>query len=232
MQEHRLDEFLDDPRFITEQQKQTYIAKGKPLSTTTKKAIAKNCEDMYESIKSCGTRKGITYFKLGDVREKPRISHDRRHTRQTNEMTKLATQQIINFMNELDPRDEHVQDGYYYTTPFFWLFEVGLLDNRLRKFYNQVLYSNTVTPEQALKEYSDGVLDAREKREKEYLDQRKTYVGRRLIGQVFNQAMWKMNIQERYVIHTYYTIKDDVHATKFINNRPRFMTEKEEAKYL
>src|SRR5699024_2983691 len=147
--------------------------------------------------------------------------HDKRHTRQTNEMTKLATQQIINFMNELNPRDEHIHDGYYYTTPFFWLFEVGLLDVRLRKFYNQVLYS---TKEQAMDkwlsvDYSDAL--ARDYKEKEYLDQRKSKVGRRLIGQVFNQAMFKMNVQERYVIVTYYTVKpDDGGETKFINNRP------------
>ena len=249
MEEHSLDEFLDDPRFITEEQKQIYLTKGKYLSTRSKTAIAKNFEDVYENFKWCGTRKGITYIKLGDVREKPRISHDKRHTRQTTESALIIRQAIFNFMNKLDPEDKNIHDGYYYTTSLPFLFKLGLAPSSLESFYENYYHEDewdeddlkeVFTKEKFLvkNEFYEIVEErlkekCEEKKliQKQYLDAKKK-IWRELLGQAGNLPDMKENyICEKYAMNHYFTTEPDLDGNVQKIYSSVLMTEEQEEKY-
>lgn len=227
MQMHTIDEFLDDTRFITEKQKEQYIV-NKRFEGDSKKSVQLAFERYYESFKWLRKKKGQPMkFELGDARDKP-IVNDMRHTRQTTEIALIIRQAIFNFMNKLDPENKHIKDGYYYTTSFPFLFELGLVDDSLKMFYEDY-YKKEKWDEEAFQEefskekvYSEDYFreikekENKKKQEKEklfhkqYLDAKKK-IWRELLGQVGNLPDMKENyIGKKYAMNCYYTTEPDL----------------------
>lgn len=230
---HELDEFLDDEKFITEQHKKIYLEKGKYLSTKQKNIIKEKFECYYESFKFFGTKKGKQQIILGDELEQHKQRIDNRTTRQATEIANITKQAIINFLADLCERSESdlelnskIENGYYYTTSFNFLFEFRLVKSSFKEFVRKVEYPSADEFFEELERFNnDDDLEKQNRQDNKSYIKVKKYRWNR----TFRQALKTFETKDNYVVTTWnkYTTTEDNEEKEVNYLSHRLMTDDE-----
>ena len=165
MSRYIIDDFLDNEKFITKKQKETYIKEGR-FQGNSKKSIQLAFERYYESFKWLRKKKGQPMkFELGEKRKIP-IENDGRTSSQTTEATTIAVRAIKNFItkNSRENRCEEDEDfdnaesryiSYHFKnnpdrlalTPLNWLVYSGLIGSEFKE-YTKEYYEKDYTKDE------------------------------------------------------------------------------------
>lgn len=138
-----LNEFLEDRKFVTYKQKETYLSNSRELTTIQRKSIQKSFERYYESFEWIRKKKGKPLqFKLGNLRSMP-INNDGRSFSKVSKQSLSLINEISKFIYSLKDLDNQViRERYYFfdhdgnlaLTPLNWLVESGLVPKKYKNF--------------------------------------------------------------------------------------------------
>lgn len=233
---YELDEFINDERFITQEQKETYLTNGKKLSTKQKNIIKQKFECYYESFKWFDRKNKKNRIVLGDALEQAKTRADKRTTAQQTEIALIVKQAIINFLALLSERSElsfelqnKIEDGYYCNTSFMYLFNLKLVDNNLKQFRNKCMYKDAELELEKLGGDID-LLIKNDETAKHYLSI-KNDEWRKVFNQVLNMSEFKNNVKHRYVIVVEKKYKDNETNEITTRQEHRFMSDSEQLEF-